>query len=102
MDRCIEGWEAIGAGLGERVAGRREGKQGVLNPVRSETHLTRQRVIQMENLTETDVLIRLTENGFAVTMKPAGQPETYAEYETSAAGEPVGDLEVVRISRKAK
>jgi hypothetical protein len=53
----------------------------------------------MESLLETDVLIRLTENGFGVTMRPAGLPENYVEYETSAAGEPVGESETVRVKK---
>jgi hypothetical protein len=54
----------------------------------------------METLLERVVLIRLTENGFAVTTKGAGLPESYVEYETSAAGELAPDAEPVRTLKK--
>jgi hypothetical protein len=56
----------------------------------------------MESLLERDVLIRLTEKGFAVTTRSTGLPESWVEYETSAAGEPVGELEVVRSVKNTK
>ena len=56
----------------------------------------------MESLLERDVLIRLTEKGFAVTTRSTGLPETWVEYETSAAGEPAAELEVVRSVKNTK
>lgn len=38
----------------------------------------------MRRLLETTVLIRLTDNGFAVTTKVHGEPDSYLEYETTA------------------
>jgi hypothetical protein len=56
----------------------------------------------MESLLEREVLIRLTENGFGVTTRSTGLPESYVEYETTAAGQPVGELKAVRSARNKK
>jgi hypothetical protein len=54
----------------------------------------------METLLERVVLIRLTENGFAVTTNGAGLPDSYVEYETGAVGELTAEPERIRILKK--